>query len=319
MRRTLPAALVAVRPAPRRAGARRPRRRAGATASRPRAPTRTSGPATVAFAVRTRARHRRRGARPGVRLGERHEGDAARRLPAGARRARAGAAAVRPQPADADDPLVLQQGRVAGQPPARPGRAGRARAARRDDRRSRRCRSAGAARGSPRATRRGSSCASTGCCPRRHRAYGMGLLERVVPRQRWGVALAAPQGWRLYFKGGWTRRHRPPGRAARARPPPRLGGGAHQRQPEPRLRHGDAARRVPAAAALAASRASRQTVRSVTRKPAAAALARMPWTVGPSSLQAPAHRRETMPSALPVRLCTSGPPESPQWIGPDTS
>ena len=28
--------------------------------------------------------------------------------------------------------------------------------------------------------------------PRRHRAYGMGLLERVVPRQRWGVALAAP-------------------------------------------------------------------------------------------------------------------------------
>ena len=42
--------------------------------------------------------------------------------------------------------------------------------------------------------------------PRRHRAYGMGLLERVVPRQRWGVALAAPPGWRLYFKGGWTRR-----------------------------------------------------------------------------------------------------------------
>jgi len=41
--------------------------------------------------------------------------------------------------------------------------------------------------------------------PRRHRAYGMGLLERVVPRQRWGVALAAPKGWRLYFKGGWTR------------------------------------------------------------------------------------------------------------------
>ena len=41
--------------------------------------------------------------------------------------------------------------------------------------------------------------------PRRHRAYGMGLLERVVPRQRWGVALVAPKGWRLYFKGGWTR------------------------------------------------------------------------------------------------------------------
>jgi hypothetical protein len=39
--------------------------------------------------------------------------------------------------------------------------------------------------------------------PRRHREYGMGLLERVVPRQRWGVALAAPAGWRLFFKGGW--------------------------------------------------------------------------------------------------------------------
>ena len=39
--------------------------------------------------------------------------------------------------------------------------------------------------------------------PKRHRAYGMGLLERIVPRQRWGVARAAPSGWRLYFKGGW--------------------------------------------------------------------------------------------------------------------
>jgi len=27
-----------------------------------------------------------------------------------------------------------------------------------------------------------------------------------VPPQRWGVALAAPDGWRLYFKGGWTRK-----------------------------------------------------------------------------------------------------------------
>ena len=39
--------------------------------------------------------------------------------------------------------------------------------------------------------------------PRRHRAYGLGLLARVVPRQRWGVARAAPRGWQLYFKGGW--------------------------------------------------------------------------------------------------------------------
>jgi hypothetical protein len=42
-----------------------------------------------------------------------------------------------------------------------------------------------------------------GLVPRRHRAYAMGLLERIVPRQRWGVARAAPRGWRLYFKGGW--------------------------------------------------------------------------------------------------------------------
>jgi len=39
--------------------------------------------------------------------------------------------------------------------------------------------------------------------PRRHRAYGLGLLARIVPRQRWGVARAAPRGWTLYFKGGW--------------------------------------------------------------------------------------------------------------------
>ena len=31
----------------------------------------------------------------------------------------------------------------------------------------------------------------------------MGLLNRIVPRQRWGVARAAPQGWGLFFKGGW--------------------------------------------------------------------------------------------------------------------
>ena len=24
-----------------------------------------------------------------------------------------------------------------------------------------------------------------------------------MPRQRWGVARAAPPGWQLYFKGGW--------------------------------------------------------------------------------------------------------------------
>lgn len=38
---------------------------------------------------------------------------------------------------------------------------------------------------------------------RRHRRYAMGLLRRIVPAQRWGVARVAPRGWRLYFKGGW--------------------------------------------------------------------------------------------------------------------
>lgn len=39
--------------------------------------------------------------------------------------------------------------------------------------------------------------------PRRHRAYGMRLLETIVPRQRWGIAQVSPPAWRLFFKGGW--------------------------------------------------------------------------------------------------------------------
>jgi hypothetical protein len=39
--------------------------------------------------------------------------------------------------------------------------------------------------------------------PSRHRRYAMYLLANVVPRQRWGIARAAPPGWRLFFKGGW--------------------------------------------------------------------------------------------------------------------
>jgi hypothetical protein len=39
--------------------------------------------------------------------------------------------------------------------------------------------------------------------PPRHRAYAMNLLASITPSQRWGIARVRPNGWRLYFKGGW--------------------------------------------------------------------------------------------------------------------
>lgn len=39
--------------------------------------------------------------------------------------------------------------------------------------------------------------------PARHRTTILDLLRTITPSQRWGVARVAPQGWRLYFKGGW--------------------------------------------------------------------------------------------------------------------
>jgi hypothetical protein len=37
----------------------------------------------------------------------------------------------------------------------------------------------------------------------RHRDHALGLLAAIVPSQRWGVGRVQPDGWQLYFKGGW--------------------------------------------------------------------------------------------------------------------
>lgn len=40
--------------------------------------------------------------------------------------------------------------------------------------------------------------------PARHRAYAMSLLGGIVTRHRWGLGQVIPEGWELYFKGGWN-------------------------------------------------------------------------------------------------------------------
>jgi Beta-lactamase enzyme family len=40
--------------------------------------------------------------------------------------------------------------------------------------------------------------------PDRHRTYALQLLASIVPRQRWGIPPAAPEGWKIHFKGGWV-------------------------------------------------------------------------------------------------------------------
>jgi hypothetical protein len=39
--------------------------------------------------------------------------------------------------------------------------------------------------------------------PQRHRDYALHLLRTIVPSQRWGFGQVIPDGWTLYFKGGW--------------------------------------------------------------------------------------------------------------------
>ena len=39
--------------------------------------------------------------------------------------------------------------------------------------------------------------------PDRHEAYALGLLNRIVESQRWGIGNVSTSGWRKHFKGGW--------------------------------------------------------------------------------------------------------------------
>jgi hypothetical protein len=39
--------------------------------------------------------------------------------------------------------------------------------------------------------------------PKAHRACALHLLRTITPSQRWGMGRVIPDGWRLYFKGGW--------------------------------------------------------------------------------------------------------------------
>ena len=98
--------------------------------------------------------------------------------------------------------------------------------------------------------------------PARHRRYGMRLLRTVIPAQRWGLAQAVPDGWRIAFKGGWGPGRdagRPaPGRALHDRGAAGVARGADGRQPVGRVRPRDAARDRGAAAARPRRRGGRR-------------------------------------------------------------
>jgi len=40
--------------------------------------------------------------------------------------------------------------------------------------------------------------------PDRHRGYARFLLAHVIPSQRWGIPPVLPDGYRIFFKGGWA-------------------------------------------------------------------------------------------------------------------
>jgi hypothetical protein len=42
-----------------------------------------------------------------------------------------------------------------------------------------------------------------GYVPERHRSYARFLLAHVIPSQRWGIPPVVPDGYRIFFKGGW--------------------------------------------------------------------------------------------------------------------
>jgi hypothetical protein len=42
-----------------------------------------------------------------------------------------------------------------------------------------------------------------GHVPARHRGYARFLLAHVIPSQRWGIPPVVPDGYRIFFKGGW--------------------------------------------------------------------------------------------------------------------
>ena len=137
-------------------------------------------------------------------LGERREGDAARRLPAPRRRARPARCArgeralldpmVRRSDNGAADAIHARVG--AGGADARwGGGAGCATSSRTPS---------GAARRSPPPTRRASSCASTGSSRAATAPTRCGLLRGIVPEQRWGIAGGACRAaGEIAFKGGW--------------------------------------------------------------------------------------------------------------------